>query len=803
MINNKIIISFFTAVLLATACKQNTTTIETDSLENKIDSVLSLMTLKEKIGQMTQINLTVIAKGPNKWASNDTMEIDFQKAKKAIVEYHVGSVLNTVNNLAQTPKTWYSNISDIQRIAMDSTKIQIPVIYGIDAIHGATYTDGATMFPQQISTAATWDTKHAYNMAKVSAYETRACGIPWNFSPVLDLGIDPRFPRQFETFGEDPLLVTEFGKAMIAGYQGNESNIGNEYVAACMKHFTGYQATISGKDRTPAYIPDNVLFEYHIKSFKAAIDAGAKTVMINSGIINGESVHASYKLLTEILRNKLGFEGVILTDWEDINKLCDRDKVAVNRKEAIQMAINAGIDMSMVPYEYEEFTDYLFELVEEGKVKMSRIDDATRKILKLKFELGLFKNPVTNYQDYPEFGSEESNKLAYESASESITLLKNNNSILPLKKGSKILVAGPNANTMNSLNGAWTYNWQGKYTDMYVDGVPANLISTVEKKGNMNSKVVKDNLNPKAYNTIYEAFSKSYGEENVSFLPGVSYKKNGSFYDMTEDDIQKVVDAAKFHDYVLLCLGENCYTEKPGDLNDLNLHKLQLKLANKLSKCGKPIILVLNMGRPRLISEIEPFMSAVLNIYLPGNLGADALVDIISGKVNPSGKLPYTYPAFPNSLNTYYYKPSEVQNNSQGAYNYVGELNNLYEFGYGLSYTNFEYKDITLDNDSLNADDSLNISLTVYNSGDVDGHEVVQVYVSDLFASITPDNKRLRAFDKVFIKSGESKKVSFSISVNDFSFVDLENKYVLESGDFKVHVGGNSKDLTSLNFFVR
>tara|TARA_B100000768_G_scaffold68126_1_gene65502 strand:+ start:478 stop:2889 length:2412 start_codon:yes stop_codon:yes gene_type:complete len=803
MINNKIIISFFTTVLLATACKQNTTPIETDPLENKIDSVLSLMTLKEKIGQMTQINLTVIAKGPNKWASNDTMEIDFQKAKKAIVEYHVGSVLNTVNNLAQTPKTWYSNISDIQRIAMDSTKIQIPVIYGIDAIHGATYTDGATMFPQQISTAATWDTKHAYNMAKVCAYETRTCGIPWNFSPVLDLGIDPRFPRQFETFGEDPLLVTEFGKAMIAGYQGNESNIGNEYVAACMKHFTGYQATISGKDRTPAYIPDNILFEYHIKSFKAAIDAGAKTVMINSGIINGESVHASYKLLTEILRKKLGFEGVILTDWEDINKLCDRDKVAVNRKEAIQMAINAGIDMSMVPYEYEEFTDYLFELVEEGKVKMSRIDDATRKILKLKFELGLFKNPVTNYQDYPKFGSEEFNKLAYESAVESITLLKNNNSILPLKKGSRILVTGPNANTMNSLNGAWTYNWQGKYTDMYVDGVPANLMSTVKKEGNMNSKVVRDNLNPKAYNTIYEAFSKFYGEENISFLPGVSYKKNGSFYDMTEDDIQKVVDAAKYHDYVLLCLGENCYTEKPGDLNDLNLNKLQLKLANKLSKCGKPLILVLNMGRPRLISEIEPFMSAVLNIYLPGNLGADALVDIINGKVNPSGKLPYTYPAFPNSLTTYYYKPSEVQNNSQGAYNYVGELNNLYEFGYGLSYTNFEYKDITLDNDSLNADDSLNISLTVYNSGGVDGHEVVQVYVSDLFASITPDNKRLRAFDKVFIKSGESKKVSFSISAKDFSFVNLESKYVLESGDFKVHVGGNSKDLTSLNFFVR
>ena len=356
---------------------------------------------------------------------------------------------------------------------------------------------------------------------------------------------------------------------------------------------------------------------------------------------------------------------------------------------------------------------------------------------------------------------------------------------------------------MNSLNGALTYNWQGKYTDRYVDGVPANLMATVEKEGNMNSKVVKDNLSPKAYNTIFEAFSNSYGEENVSFIPGVSYKKNGSFYDMTEDDIQKVVDAAKNHDYVLLCLGENCYTEKPGDLNDLNLHKLQLKLANKLSKCGKPIILVLNIGRPRLISEIEPFMSAVLNIYLPGNLGADALVDIVNGKVNPSGKLPYTYPAFPNSLTTYYYKPSEVQNNSQGAYNYVGKLNNLYEFGYGLSYTNFEYKDITIEEDSIGIDDSLNISLTVFNSGDVDGQEVIQIYVSDLFASITPDNKRLRAFDKVFIKSGENKKVSFSIPVKDFSFVNLENKYVLESGDFTAHVGGNSKDLTSLNFFVR
>lgn len=806
MKQNKLIIALLAVIFIVSACNEQNISTDSnkDSIDIKVDSLMSLMTLKEKIGQMTQINLTVIAVGPNKWASDDTMAIDFEKAKKAIVDYQVGSVLNTVNNLAQTPKTWFKNISDIQNIAMDCTKIKIPVIYGIDAIHGATYTDGATMFPQQISTAATWNPQNAYNMASVCAYETRACGIPWNFSPVLDLGLDPRFPRQFETFGEDPLLVTEFGKAMIAGYQGDDNNVGNlTKVAACMKHFTGYQATISGKDRTPAYVPDHVLYEYHIKSFKAAIDAGAKTVMINSGLINGIPVHSSYKMLTEILRNELGFEGVILTDWEDINKLCDRDKVAKNRKEAIKMAINAGIDMSMVPYEYEEFINLLIELVEEGEVTMARINDATRKILKLKFELDLFDNPVSNYKNYPNFNSEESIDLAYLSASESITLLKNKNDILPIKKGSKILVTGPNANSLRTLNGAWTYNWQGKYTDMYVDGVPANLINTASKANNMKSQTVIDNLNPKLYNTIYEAFSKKYGDNMVSFIPGVSYNNEGSFYDMLENNIQKVVDAAKSHDYVLLCLGENSYTEKPGDLNDLNLHKLQLKLANALSKCGKPIILVLNIGRPRLISEIEPYMSAILNIYLPGNMGADALVDIVSGKVNPSGKLPYTYPAFPNSLSTYFYKPSEVQNNSQGAYNYVGKLNNLYEFGFGLSYTSYEYKDVVLERDSLNFNDSLKISLTVHNTGNVDGSEVVQVYVSDLYASISPDNKRLRAFNKVLIPAKEKKKISFKIPVKDLSFFNAKNDYVLESGDFSLHVGSNSKDLSSLNFHVK
>ena len=735
MKNNKIIISFLVAISFFPSCKQNNnSTVEVlDPISNKVDSILSLMSLKEKIGQMTQINLTVIAKGPNKWSSNDTMEIDYEIAKKAIVNYGVGSVLNTVNNLAQTPKTWFENISDIQKFALDSTNIKVPVIYGIDAIHGATYTDGATMFPQQISTAATWNPVHAYNMATVCAYETRACGIPWNFSPVLDLGVDPRFPRQFETFGEDPFLVTEFGKAMIKGYQGEENKVANSKVAACMKHFTGYQATISGKDRTPAYIPDNVLFEYHIKSFKAAIDAGAKTVMINSGLINGIPVHSSYKILTEILRNKLGFQGVILTDWEDINKLCDRDKVAINRKEAIKMAINAGIDMSMVPYEYEEFINLLIELVEEGEVKISRIDDAVSKILRLKLELDLFKNPVTDYRNYGNFASNNSKKLAYQSACES-----------------------------------------SKFTDKFAE----------------------------IHNTIFESFSNVYGEDNVTFISGVSYKENASFYDMTKDNIEEVINAAKDHDYILLCLGENSYTEKPGDLHDLNLHKLQLKLANELSKTGKPIILVLNIGRPRLISEIEPLMSAILNIYLPGNFGGDALADIVSGKVNPSGKLPYTYPAFPNSLSTYYYKPSEVQNNSQGAYNYVGKLNNLYEFGYGLSYTKYEYKDFVLENDSLAINDTIKVSVDVYNKGAMSGFETVQLYTTDMYASISPDNKRLRAFEKTFIESGSFKKIKFKIPVKDLSFFNINNESSFENGDFMISIGPNSKELTSIPFNV-
>ena len=748
------------------SCTSNTT--EVSNIDSKVQDILSQMTLEEKVGQMAQINLTVIAKGPNKWGSSFPLEIDPQKAKKALVDFKVGSVLNTINNTAQNTETWHKTITEIQKYSIDSTRMKLPVIYGIDAIHGTTYTAGATMFPQQITTAASWNEENAYNMALVCAYETRASGIPWNFSPVLDLGLDPRFPRQFETFGEDPLMVERFGEAMIRGYQGENNDISNKYsVAACMKHFVGYHAVISGKDRTPAYIPDNVLSEYHIEPFKKAIEAGAKTVMINSGLINGVPVHADYNLMINVLRNKLGFEGVILTDWEDIRKLHDRDKVAKNQKEAIKMAINAGIDMSMIPYEYEHFIKNLILLVKEGEVSIERIDDAVMRILKLKFELDLFNNPVTNYEDYEDFGSKKHHQLAYKAASESITLLKNNDNILPLKGKPRILVTGPNANNMRTLNGAWTYSWQGDLTDDFAGD----------------------------YNTIFEAVRNNFGSNNVKYVPGVSYRKGGNYYDMDEISINKAVQEARRSDYIVLCLGENTYTEKPGDLNDLNIHKLQSKLALELSKTGKPIILILNLGRPRLISDIEPLMSAVVNVYLPGNFGADALSDILSGRVNPSGKLPYSYPAYPNSLLPYYYKPSEVQNNAQGAYNYVGEVNNLYDFGYGLSYSDFKYSNFSVSKDTFALSDTVNVGVFVTNESDIDGYETIQVYSSDLYASITPDVKRLRDFSKILIKAGETKRLSFSIPVSELEFYNINNIPIVEEGRFKITINDNAKEI--------
>ena len=702
------------------------------------------------------------------------LQIDKDRIEKAINKYHVGSILNTTNNRARDISTWNKIIDEIQSYAL-SSETAIPILYGIDGIHGATYIDGATMFPQQIGTAATWDIKNSFNMGMVTAYETRAAGIPWNFSPVLDLGQDPRFPRQFETFGEDPYLTTQMGLASLEGQQGIDNNMNNDFVVATsIKHFLGYQTTISGKDRTPSYIPEHVLRELHLPAFEKAISQGAKTIMINSGLINGIPVHADRYLLTNLLREELGFDGIILTDWEDINKLHDRDKVAESRKEAIKIAINAGIDMSMIPYDYEEFCDNLLELVKEGEISEARIDESVRRILKLKIELGLFDKK--NKSDYSDFGSQKHQNYAYDAAVESVTLLKNENSILPIKNKNKILVTGPNGNSMRTLNGAWTYSWQGEKTDFFAED----------------------------HNTIYEAIKNKFTDSDVKYIPGVTYPINEDYdkepkfeyYDQYFDKKKEAIKYANEEaDIIILALGENSYTEKPGDLNDINLNRLQLDFANEIIKSGKPVVLVLNIGRPRLISEIESKVNAVINIYLPGNFGGDALADILYGSVNPSGKLPYSYPLYSNSLIPYNYKPAEVQNNAQGAYNYVGEVNNLYDFGFGLSYTSFEYSNLKLNSNQFSKNENIYLSVDIKNTGEIEGKEVIQVYSKDHYASLTPDIKRLRAFKKIELKPGEIKNVKFEIKVQDLGFINYQNKHVVETGTFDLMVGSLKSEL--------
>ena len=743
-------------------------------IDKRIDSIMSDMSIEQKIGQMAQINLTVIANGPDKWSSFEPLQIDKDRIEKAINKYHVGSILNTTNNRARDISTWNKIIDEIQSYAL-SSKTAIPILYGIDGIHGATYIDGATMFPQQIGTAATWDIKNSFNMGMVTAYETRAAGIPWNFSPVLDLGQDPRFPRQFETFGEDPYLTTQMGLASLEGQQGIDNNMNNDFVVATsIKHFLGYQTTISGKDRTPSYIPEHVLRELHLPAFEKAISQGAKTIMINSGLINGIPVHADRYLLTDLLRDELGFDGIILTDWEDINKLHDRDKVAESRKEAIKIAINAGIDMSMIPYDYEEFCDNLLELVKEGEISEARIDESVRRILKLKIELGLFDKK--NKPDYSDFGSQTHQNYAYAAAVESMTLLKNENSILPIKNKNKILVTGPNGDSMRTLNGAWTYSWQGEKTDFFAGD----------------------------HNTIYEAIKNKFTDSDVKYIPGVTYPINEDYdkepkfeyYDQYVDQKKEAIKYANEEaDIIVLCLGENTYTEKPGDLNDINLNRLQIDFANEIIKSGKPVVLVLNIGRPRLISEIESKVNAVINIYLPGNFGGDALADILYGSVNPSGKLPYSYPLYSNSLIPYNYKPAEVQNNAQGAYNYVGEVNNLYDFGFGLSYTSFEYSNLKLNSNQFSKNENIYLSVDIKNTGEIEGKEVIQVYSKDHYASLTPDVKRLRAFKKIELKPGEIKNVKFEIQVQDLGFVNYQNKHVVETGKFDLMVGSLKSEL--------
>lgn len=726
----------------------------------KVEALIGKMTLEEKVGQMAQITLDVIGKGNDRFTSAEPFSLDKQAMEKALLKYKLGSVLNTSNNRARTPAVWFDIISQIQKTAMKNKGI--PVIYGIDAIHGETYTAGATMFPQQIGQAASFNRQLVHRAAEITAYETRASSIPWAFSPLLDLGADPRFPRQWESFGEDPYLIAQMGIQAVKGLEGEHNDVGNPIrVASSVKHFLGYQVPVSGKDRTPAFISDQALREYHLPPFKAAIDAGAKTIMVNSGLINGVPVHANPKILTDLLKKELGFKGLVVTDWGDIENLYQRDRVAKDNKEAVMIAINAGIDMSMVAYNYEPFCDDLVALVKEGKVSMDRIDDAVRRILTLKFELNLFEKPVTNPKDYPEFGSKAFEDASYQAAAESLTLLKNKDQVLPLKVGTKVLVTGPNANSMRTLNGAWTYSWQGEKVEEFAA----------------------------AYHTILKAMQDKAGKENVTYVPGVSYKMDGKYFEEYEDQLDAAVAAAANVDVVVLCLGENSYTETPGNLSDLYISELQTKLATRLAATGKKIVLVLNEGRPRVISKFEPQMAAVLQTYLPGNFGGIAIADVLFGKVNPSGRLPYTYPQFPNALFTYYHKPSESRSTTEGVYNYDADYNPQYVFGQGMSYTTFAYSPIKLSSDVLKGGEQLTVSVEVTNTGKVAGKESVLLFSSDLVATlISPDAKRLRGFDKIELQPGETKTVTFQLSPQDLSFAQADGKRITEAGEFSLQI---------------
>lgn len=723
------------------------------AIETKVDALLKQMTLEEKVGQMAQVSLESLGslKG-GKFSFND-------KLKDAVVNYKIGSILNTPGAL-QSASDWNRIISEIQNTAQQ-TGLKIPVLYGLDDIHGVNYVAGTTLFPQQIGQAATWNPELVHNAGVITAYEGRAAGVPWTFSPVLDLGTNPQWPRIWEGYGEDPYLGAQLGAAFIHGVQDPLG--AKDKLIVSVKHYMAYSDPKSGHDRTDAWIPENYLREYHLPSFAAAINAGARNVMVNSALINGIPTHINKHILTDILKNELGFTGFVVTDWQDIENVYRRDKITKDIKGAIELAINAGIDMSMIPYDYKEFCTDLIALVNEGKVSQERIDDAVRRILRVKYEIGIFDTPVTYLKDYPKFGSAEFEKAAYNTAAESITLLKNKNNTLPLKKDAKVLLTGPNANSMRVLNGGWTYTWQGERTDEY----------------------------GAKYNTIFEALQKKLGAKNVVYVPGVAYKMKKQYFEDSIVNIAAAVKAAANVDYVLLCIGENSYTETPGNTNDLNLSNNQIALANALYKTGKPVVLILSEGRPRIINGIEPKASAILDIFLPGNSGGNALADILAGDVNPSGKLPVTYPRYVNDLVGYIHKPSEGSGNPQG-----GESNPQWPFGFGLSYTKFSYSNLTVDKSSFDADETATISVTVKNTGNKTGKEVVQLFISDLIASLTPDVKRLRGFEKVSLNPGESKTVSFKVPMKDLAFVGTDNQKHLEEGDFKIQIADLTKNFT-------
>ena len=774
------------------------------ALEAKVEKTLAKMTLDEKIGQMLELNLDVMGK-----MTVENAKVDREKVRSVLQQYgrskeevdkmlkmtdqqiidqlgnfpvdiyqgdtkrvwklnetmldtliskwKVGSILNAPGTRAPSVDQWQKWIGLIQEKSMKY--LGIPDIYGLDHNHGVTYTAGGILFPQPINIGASFNTDLAFSGAEITAYESRASNCPWVYNPVVDLSRDPRWPRVYESFGEDAILNSKMVVAEIKGYQGDDPNHIDQYhVGTSTKHYFAYGAPWTGKDRTPAYLSPQMIREKYFEPFKQAALAGTLTMMVNSASVNGVPLHASYEYLTKWLKEDLQWDGFLVTDWADINNLFSREKVAKDKKDAIRIAINAGIDMSMDPYSVE-FCILLKELVNEGKVKMSRIDDAVRRILRAKYRLGLFEKPNTGGKGYEKFGSDEFAQKSLQAAQESEVLLKNEG-ILPLAKGKKILLTGPNANQMRCLHGGWSYTWQGS------------------KAEDLSEK----------YNTIYEALCNKYGKQNIILEQGVTYNENGAYYDENKPEIDKAVSAAANADVIIACIGENSYTETPGNLTDLWLSENQRNLVKELAKTGKPIILVLNEGRPRLIADIEPLAKAVVDILIPGNYGGDALANLLAGDVNFSAKLPYTYPREINSLNTYDYKVSEEVGTMSGAYNYDAKVSLQWPFGYGLSYTTFEYSNLKVDKASFTADDILTVSVDVKNTGSRAGKEAVLLYSSDLVASIVPDNKRLRDFTKIELQPGEQKTVTFQLPAKNLAFVNADGKWTLEEGDFELKI---------------
>ena len=757
----KILLSISMLALAYTA-SANVPVIKSDpKIEAQVEQTLKKLTLEEKIGQMMELVTDLF--GAND--KNGVFYIDEHKTDSILSRYKIGSILNAPNTCAPTAKQWEKYIAQIQKISMK--RIGIPCVFGLDQNHGSTYTQGGTLFPQNINVAATFNREIARRSAEATAYETRAVSMPWTYSPTVDLGRDARWPRIWENFGEDCYLSSEMGKAMVYGFQGEDpNNIDQYHIATSMKHFMGYGVPWTGKDRTPAYISPADLREKHFAPFLAGLQAGALTVMVNSASVNGMPMHANKDILTGWLKEETGWDGVLITDWADINNLYTREMVAKDKKDALRIAINAGIDMIMEPYSCDA-CGYLVELVKEGKIPMSRIDDACRRVLRMKYRLDLFKNPTQKLKNYPKFGGEEFAKLALEGATESMVLLKNEGNILPLQHGKKILLTGPNANQMRCLDGGWSYTWQGHRADEFAG----------------------------KYNTIYEAFCNEYGKENVILNQGVTYNEKGKYWEENEPQIQGAVDAAKNVDVIVACIGENSYTETPGNLTDLWLSENQRNLVKELAKTGKPVILVLNEGRPRLIADIEPLAQGIIDILIPGNMGGDALANLVSGKSNFSGKMPYTYPKEINSLANYDFKKSEEVGTMEGAYDYNAKITQQWGFGHGLSYTSYQYSNLNVCKSDFRHGDIIKVSVDVKNTGKVAGKESVLLFSSDLIASMVPDGRRLRAFDKIELQPGETKTVTFNLNADDLAFVGYDGKWVLEEGDFKLMIADQTVNI--------